>query len=69
MKDEIHLQYWSAQLYPRLFPIIMMGDHADVIEVYKYLKPLPSDDRIVALLNQLCIDRLARYGIDHHYIL
>ena len=64
----MHIQYWSAELWNRLFPIITMGDHTDVLEVYKYLKTLPQDDRIVALLNQQCIVKFEIYGIDHNYV-
>jgi len=64
----MHMQYWSAELWNRLFPIITMGNHIDVVNVYKYLKTLPSNDRIVTLLNEQCVDKFKKYGIDHNYI-
>ena len=64
----MHMQYWSAELWNRLFPIIMMGDHMHLLDVYKYLQTLPQDDRIVILLNQQCIARFEKYGIDHNFI-
>jgi hypothetical protein len=64
----MHMQYWSAELWNRLFPIITMGDHMHLLDVYKYLKTLPQDDRIVMLLNQQCINKFEKYGIDHNFI-
>ena len=64
----LHMQYWSAQLWSRLYPIIYYGDHMAVIEVFKYLKTLPQDDRIVALLNEQCHKKFENYGIDHNFI-
>jgi hypothetical protein len=64
----MHMQYWSAELWNRLFPIITMGDHMHLVDVYKYLQTLPQDDRIVILLNQQCIYRFEKYGIDHNFV-
>lgn len=64
----MHMQYWSAELWNRLFPIIHLGDHMDTIEVFKYLKTLPQDDRIVALLVQQCYKKFESYGINHNFI-
>jgi len=50
----MYMQYWSAELWNRLFPIIHLGDHIDTINVFKYLKTLPQEDRIVILLLEQC---------------
>ena len=65
---ELHMKYWTAQLWNRLFPIVIYGDQYDVMEVFIYLKTLPQDDNVVKMLNRECVARLARYGIDSDFV-
>ena len=64
----LYTKYWTAQLWDRLFPIVIYGDQYDVMKVFLYLKTLPQDDNIVKTLNRECITRLKSYGIDSDFV-
>jgi hypothetical protein len=64
----LYTKYWTAQLWDRLFPIVIYGDQYDVMGVFKYLKTLPQDDNIVKMINRECIIRLSSYGIDSNFV-
>lgn len=64
----MHLKYWMAELWPRLYPIVNKGDQYDIMQVYKQLKQYPQDEIIVQVLIECCIVRLNSYGIDHNFV-
>ena len=61
-------KYQYAKYWAILFPIICEGNKFAVMEIYKFLKTLDTNQQIIQLLLKCSINKLNEHGIDHNFV-